>query len=145
MNGSTMALAEAKAAVDYAASVVVSLRCREVSLPKSEELARLQRVIRELEQRHSRLAKQYERLSHIPADRHAEGWGAFRIFYEDFLGRESRRRLETMEMERYDAKKTASTQSEGLHEAKRRELAGRGQAGTSGAKTGQERGQIAHC
>jgi len=100
MDGTIGTLGHATSAVDIAAAVVASLRSQEASLPKGEDLAALQGVIHDLERRRSRLAKQCAALSHAPVAELAERWRAFRFSYEDFLGRESRRRLEAMEAKR---------------------------------------------
>lgn len=97
-------LGYATAAVDYAASTVASLRSEEADLPQGEELATFHRVVRDLELRHSRLAQRYQALSHAPAGEWAERWRAFQASYEEFLGRESRRRLEALEAKRRAAR-----------------------------------------
>lgn len=93
-------LGHATAAVDYAATVVASLRSREADLPKGVELTTLHRVIYDLERRHSQLAERYQALSRASVNELAERWQAFQVSYEHFLGRESRRRLEAMEAQR---------------------------------------------
>lgn len=100
MDGAIGTLRNATSAVDTAAAVVASLRSQQASLPKGEDLAALQGVIHDLERRRSRLAKQCAALAHAPVAEWAERWRDFQFSYEDFLGRESRRRLEAMEAKR---------------------------------------------
>lgn len=105
MRGTVAELGYATAAVDFAANTVASLRSRQADLPKGEEQTTLHRVVRDLELRHSRLAQRYEALSHASAGEWADRWCAFQASYEEFLGRESRRRLEALEVMRRDAAK----------------------------------------
>ncbi len=106
MDGMHTTLGEATSAVETAAAVVASLRSQQAGLPKGEDPA-LQGAIHDLERRHSRLARQYKALAQASADELAERWRNFKFSYEDFLGRESRRRLQAMEAVRRGAERNA--------------------------------------